>query len=54
MTNGDRFRKLSDEELAEKLSTQTFWNCPPRDSGCPGGCRKCWLDWLKQEVQENG
>lgn len=43
MTNGDRIRSMSDEELAEFLSIQMVaevvhgW--------------KCWLDWLRQEAQ---
>lgn len=54
-SRGDRFRSMSDEELAKEL----------KGSGCPGICRtkyreddieqcyKCWLDWLRQEV-DNG
>lgn len=53
MTNADKyFRNATDEELAERLSRQNFWNCPPHGLLCPGNCRECWLDWLKQEVEE--
>ncbi len=53
MTNADKyFRNATDEELCEILSKQDFWNCPPHGKLCPGYCRECWLDWLKQEVQE--
>ena len=52
MTNGDRIRSLSDEELAEYI-----WNyklCHPDDCPYPDGggaeCIKCTLDWLQQEV----
>lgn len=52
-TNADKyFRNATDEELAERLSKQNFWNCPPHDKTCPGYCRECWLSWLKQEVSE--
>ena len=53
-SNADKIRQMSDEELAERLSKQNFWNCPPHDGPCPGepGCRVCWLDWLKQEVRD--
>lgn len=53
LTNADKyFRNATDEELAERLSKQNFWNCPPHDKACPGYCRECWLDWLNQEVDE--
>lgn len=56
MTNADRIRAMSDEELAEFMK--------PYDSGCPRwngkepmpcsmrtNCRDCWLDWLKSPVE---
>ena len=53
-TNGDRIRAMTDEELAKYL--EGFGGTPPtcdtdgeRDYK---KCRDCWLDWLKQEVQE--
>ena len=54
-TNADRFRSMTDEEMANEFSGQ----CPAvfggtRMSGedCAGfeSCQECWLDWLKQEV----
>lgn len=50
MTNADKIRAMTDEELAEWLHEHNF-NCPPvdcRDEDCAG----CWLDWLEQEVEE--
>ena len=53
MTNADKIRQMTDEELAEYLGTDL--------DGCVGrkcviddntDCQKCWLDWLKQEVDE--
>ena len=55
-TNADRFRSMTDEEMANEFSGQ----CPEvfggtRMSGedCAGfeSCQECWLDWLKQEVK---
>lgn len=54
MTNGDRIRAMTDEELADNV------NC----LGCPesqeiiscskfGSCRDCWLGWLQQPVKED-
>lgn len=54
MTNADRIRSMSDEELATFL--YHAWNnaswcmvkdhCPDEDS-----CFPCWLDWLKLECE---
>ena len=59
MTNADRIRSMTDEELAE-------WLCEHVDcgEGCPnfhgymctrdcGDCEVGLLDWLKQEVADN-
>lgn len=58
-TNADRIRAMSDEKLAELLDER---ECPVKH--CPNlsedgvttiptsSCRDCWLDWLKQEVDE--
>ena len=50
-TNGDRIRAMTDEELAMLLQP----TCPSRvcRDEPPHDCYKCWLDWLKQEV-DNG
>lgn len=49
MTNADRIRSMTDEELASAISTRCMqvdanicWPCED--------CEKCWLDWLEQEV----
>ena len=56
MSNADRIRAMSDEELAEFMR--------PLDSGCPrwkenplpcsdwDNCGDCWLKWLKEEVKD--
>ena len=51
MTNGDRIREMSDEELAVTLMCPNDMGmadipCTHSDS-C--NCRQCLLDWLKQE-----
>lgn len=49
MTNADRIRAMSDEELA-------YWvMCSHGDvepDSCPKGCMKCTLEWLKQPAEE--
>lgn len=47
ITNADRIRAMSDEELAEYLDgiCHDFWQMFVKDP------QKMWLDWLKQEVE---
>lgn len=56
MTNGDKIRAMSDEELAE---TELFLDEVWCDNRCMTtvifesmNCNKCKLRWLKQEVIE--
>lgn len=48
ITNGDKIRQMTDEELAEFMR-----GCPKNSAHnmCAGEgdvCKQCWLDWLKQ------
>lgn len=57
ITNGDRIRAMSDEELADWLGVycngQTAQEVgKPCVSGM-GSCEECWLDWLKQDAKED-
>jgi len=61
MTNADRIRAITDEELAEfMVRTGTEYSCPPphyfgKNEYCQKhlpNCKGCWLDWLKQESGE--
>ena len=55
MTNADRIRQMSDEELAMNFA---YDPCPWDEdvfAKCKKFCHiceKCWLNWLKQEVSE--
>ena len=59
-TNGDRIRAMTDEELANFLFP--LGSCPIIADGlpfnesadCADDCEKCWLDWLKKEVESDG
>lgn len=59
MTNADRIRAMADEKLAKHLYYITNYSCPPGKEftvyscGKYPECKKCWLDWLKQEVKDN-
>lgn len=60
-THADKFRSMSDEELAEYFPTHASL-CPDLEENkmvCKGAnfmaddemCRQCWLNWLKQDAQ---
>lgn len=50
ITNADRIRAMTDEELAEYLDgvCHDLWQMFVKDP------QKMWLDWLKQEVKNDG
>lgn len=52
-TNADRLRAMSDEELAEFLTTEDMCEliCAPAPPHCDGQCKKKMLDWLKKEAE---
>jgi len=50
ITNADRIRVMTDEELAQRLYLSTCVHIFDNKVECKdNGCKKCWLDWLKQE-----
>lgn len=66
ITNADRIREMTDEELAEWMSRATsfcyFDECPAKDvgnepdgfvwCGSEGNCIQAWINWLKSEVEK--
>lgn len=54
MTNADRIRSMTDEELGKLLNE--FGHCPlsriEDDCRSYDRCRDCWIDWLKEEVKD--
>ena len=49
MTNSDRIRAMSDEELALQFGA----NCPKENRrACDRVCSKCWFEWLRQPSEE--
>jgi hypothetical protein len=55
ITNADRIRSMTDEELAAWLFHHSMVCVPgkrPNPEDCVGGCEHCWLDWLKEEAKE--
>ena len=54
LTNADRIRSMTDEELAELIADGCCRNidCPDEFYMKDGlNCYGCWLDWLRQEAQ---
>ncbi len=57
MTNGDKIRKMSDEELVEVLFDGMGVSTSPPGRNCIGGCkwdscRDCWLSYLGEEAED--
>ena len=58
MTNADRIRQMTDEELADfLLETRAICKlCKKRDEVCGGAYHECFEgieEWIKQEVSED-
>lgn len=56
LTNADRIRSMTDEELAKWLCVMNFDDCPDRahQMKCTDKCYECWLDWLKSPEVNDG
>ena len=52
MTNADKIRAMTDEELARffDMIMEGCPFCPASRDECEYECRVAWLNWLKQEV----
>ena len=53
MTNADRIRAMTDDELAELLADDDR-ACPPKHPNCKkyvNSCKGCFLEWLKQPAE---
>ena len=59
VTNADRIRAMSDEELAEFINNTEYGfidspgMCDVCDNHRINKCLLCWLDWLKSPVEED-
>ena len=50
MTNADRIRAMTDEELAEYIDSWDIMRCPMPVCKHDNGCVECWLEWLRSEA----
>ena len=53
MTNADKIRQMTDEELAEWLDECAGCNICTKHPVCDIDCFHGYLEWLKQEVTED-
>lgn len=52
ITNADRIRAMSDEELAKFIASAAIAGCPEQGRDCRESCAICFLEWLKQSAEE--
>lgn len=52
MTNADRIRAMSDEEMAKFLEDVGTAGCPSPARSCRASCKICIEEWLKQPAEE--
>lgn len=52
MTNADRIRNMTDEELAYLLNNDDYCDEAQKTVGCIPSCYECTLRWLQAEVKE--
>ena len=54
MTNADRVRSMTDEELAELIDRETDSCAPTGDcEKMSRDCKACWLEWLQQPAEDD-
>ena len=55
MTNGDKIRSMTDEELVEWFMSMIYdcdCNAFPCEKYCGNGCDEAWKSWIEQEADE--
>lgn len=56
MTNAEKIKSMTDEELSHYLPSADCYNCPIQadinDCYCTSSCYECALNWLKKEAEE--
>jgi hypothetical protein len=61
ITNGDKIRQMSNEDLAKKFGIHAMCDfCPAESADCGRGhgnikyCRDAWLNWLNTPAESEG
>ena len=54
MTNGDKIRGMTDEELVKEVFAEQIMSCtcPPDRLECQESCDACWLGWLRSDSDQ--
>ena len=54
MTNAQKIRSMTDEELAELIDRETDSCAPTGDcEKMSRDCKACWLEWLQQPAEDD-
>ena len=53
ITNADRIRSMSDEELADFITDDMCGLICGDPLACEGQCKQKMLDWLKEEAKDD-
>lgn len=56
MTNADKIRQMTDEELAYLIMPDDYTDCPVHiigDRECIDSCTDCVLKWLQEEATDD-
>jgi hypothetical protein len=53
VTNADRIRAMTDEELAKFLEEVGISGCPDPARSCRASCTDCMMEWLQQPCEED-
>ena len=51
MTNADRIRAMTDEELVKFIEDAQVEGCPDPARSCRESCQECIMDWLHQPAE---
>lgn len=52
ITNADKIRAMTDDELADLIIREISYCAPTGDcENSSNDCKACWLDWLKQSAE---
>ena len=51
ITNADRIRAMTDEELVKFIEDTGTAGCPNPARSCRASCRDCIMDWLQQPAE---
>ena len=51
ITNADRIRAMSDEELVKFIEDTQIAGCPDPARSCRASCKDCIMDWLQQPAE---